>query len=541
MSASVNPAVPPRFANSRNYKWYATATVMLGMMGSVLSSTMVNVAIPDIMGTYGIGQDQAHWMSTAMLAAMPVMMLMNGWFVNNFGARNTYVGACLIFCLASIIGQFMPSYYGLVAVRTVQGACAGLLQPLTMTVMFPLFPVEERGKAMGLYGMGFILGPALGPTFGGLIVDNWHWRDIFGASVPLMLVATGMGLRFLPQRRPDAPKVRLNWVSLILIAITMGTFSTAISNGSRLGWASPLIFGLLFTAACCLVTFILVELTTKSPLLEVRLFKVRTFTISVVVGFMFGVGMFGSMYVLPIFTQTVMGYSASKAGLLLMVSGLMMMPTFPIGGRLAQGPRTGLPISAGMLMFGASSVALASADTNSAFWFVALWATFGRVGLSIAMPALQTGALRELSPDLLPYGAGTMNFVRMTGAAIGTNVLAMILDQRLVYHADYLAATQVDSNTDTRHLLEHVNAMLINHGVTAADRVPVAMNYLSQVVTAQANSLAFKDGFMVLALGFLLAAISALALAGKPKSQALRARPPEGRVPLGAGAEPTRS
>ena len=167
-------------SESPNYKWFVTATVMLGMMATVMSSTMLNVAIPNIMGTYGIGQDEAHWMSTATLAAMPVMMLMNGWFVNNFGSRATYVGACVVFCVVSAIGQFMPDYYGLVVVRAIQGACTGLLQPLTMTVMFPLFSLEERGRAMGIYGMGFILGPALGPTFGGLIVDHAHWRDVFG-------------------------------------------------------------------------------------------------------------------------------------------------------------------------------------------------------------------------------------------------------------------------------------------------------------------------------------------------------------------------
>ena len=180
MSAVPVNAVPPRFANSPNYKWFATATVMMGMMGAVMSSTMLNVAIPNIMGTYGIGQDEVHWMST--LAAMPVLMLMNGWFVNNFGVRATYVGACVVFCVASLVGQFIPDYYGLVVIRTIQGGCTGLLQPLTMTVIFPLFDKDERGKAMGVYGMGFVLGPAMGPTFGGLIVDYWHWQDAFGSS-----------------------------------------------------------------------------------------------------------------------------------------------------------------------------------------------------------------------------------------------------------------------------------------------------------------------------------------------------------------------
>ena len=173
------PAIPERYRDSPHYKWFATATVILGMLSSVLSSTMVNVAIPDIMGAYGIGQDQAHWMSTATLAAMPVLMLMNGWFVTNFGPRATYVGACVVFIVASAIGQFMPDYYGLVAIRTIQGACAGLLQPLTMTIIFPLFPLEERGRAMGIYGAGFILGPAMGPMVGGVIVDHAHWQDIF--------------------------------------------------------------------------------------------------------------------------------------------------------------------------------------------------------------------------------------------------------------------------------------------------------------------------------------------------------------------------
>jgi DHA2 family multidrug resistance protein len=515
---TINPAVPERYRHWPHYKWIATATVILGMLSSVLSSTMVNVAIPDIMGSCGIGQDQAHWMSTATLAAMPVMMLMNGWFVTNFGARNTYVGACLIFCVASAIGQFMPDYYGLVAVRTIQGACSGLLQPLTMTIIFPLFPLHERGKAMGIYGMGFILGPSLGPLFGGIIVDHAHWQDIFGWSIPGMLVASAMGMRFLPGRLAQARQVKINWVSLVLVAITMGSFLAAISNGPRLGWDAPSVFGLFFIAAVGVVSFISIELTTSRPLLEMRLFSDRAFTISVIVGFMFGVGMFGSLYVLPVFAQQVLGYTASKAGLLVMVTGLMMMPTFPVGGRLAQQPRSGYPIALGMLMFGLSSVALVDADINTGFWFVTLTAGFGRIGLSIAMPSLQTGALRNLTPELLAYGAGTMNFVRMSGAAIGTNVLALTLDHRTTYHADHLAATQTSDNPATVRLLASVQEMLLDHGVSAAEQAGLAVIYLGRMINEQAVMLAFRDGFVLLAVGFFMAAVSALALTGKPRS-----------------------
>ena len=523
--SAVASAIPKQFAHMPNYKWLATATVILGMMGAVMSSTMLNVAIPNIMGSFGIGQDEAHWMSTATLAAMPIMMLMNGWFVTNFGSRATYVGACVVFCVASAIGQLMPDYYGLVVIRAIQGGCTGLLQPLTMTVIFPLFPVEERGKAMGIYGMGFIVGPAMGPTVGGLIVDHWHWQDVFGASIPLMVLAGVMGSALLPGRNPKAKRTKLNWTSLLLITVASACFLTGLSNGPRFGWASANVFTLFLIAACCLATFISVELTTDRPLLQMRLFRIRTFTVSVLVGFVFGAGMFGSMYVLPIFAQTVLGYTAFKAGLLLMISGLLMVPIFPLGGALAQTPRSGIPISAGMFLFGVSSVVLAGADTYVTFLFVAFWATVGRIGLSIALPALQTGAMRELPPDLLPFGAGTLNFVRMTGAAAGTNVLAIMLDHRHAIHADYLAATQVESNVTTGMVIDQVSRLLSAGGLSDHEQAPLALSYLGKMVSGQANALAFQDAFVMLAVCFAIASIGALALARRPTSRMVPPRP----------------
>jgi EmrB/QacA subfamily drug resistance transporter len=329
-------------------------------------------------------------MSTAFLCAMPVTMLTNGWFVNRFGARATFIGACCLFSLAALVGQFMPSYWGLVVVRTVQGACGGLLQPLTMSIIFPLFPPAERGRAMAIYFMGFVLGPSVGPTFGGVLVDYSHWRDVFGASIPLMVVAAVLGARYLPYRDPSARVARLNWLSLALVAIAIGTFLAAISNGQRHGWASPLVFGLFFTAGASMLAFVTIELSVRAPLLEMRLFAVRSFSITTVVGVILGAGMFGSLYVLPIYCQTVLGYTAIKAGLLLMVAGLLQLPMYPIGGRLSHASRLGLPISAGMLFFAVSSVVLAATDVNSGFWYVAIWAAIGRAGLGIALTSAKS-------------------------------------------------------------------------------------------------------------------------------------------------------
>ncbi|MGA0023720.1 MAG: MFS transporter, partial [Burkholderiales bacterium] len=161
------------------YRWYATATVMLGTISAVLTTTSVNVAIPDIMGAFGIGQDRAQWLSTGTLAAMTVGMLLNAWLMNNFGQRNTFIGALAVFIVALLLAGIAPNENVLILARIVQGAVAGLLQPLAMYTLFRVFPPDQRGAAMGFFGMSVILGPASGPTLGGILIDWFNWRFIF--------------------------------------------------------------------------------------------------------------------------------------------------------------------------------------------------------------------------------------------------------------------------------------------------------------------------------------------------------------------------
>ena len=497
-------------------KWSATMTVMLGMMATILSSTMVNVAIPNIMGTFGVGQDRAHWMSSGFLSAMTVTMLLNAWFVRNFGVRNTFTFAVTVFTFASIYGQISPSFDGIVAARIIQGACAGLLQPLALTVIFSAYPPEERGKAMGMFGMGVVLGPVFGPTIGGFIIDNADWRFVFTAALPVTFVAGVLGVRFLPGRDDDTTPLQLNWTSFALVTTAVFSLLTGISNLQSGGWDSGFVFAMLLTSALSAIAFVVVESRTAHPLLQVRLFANRTFALSALVAFMFGAGMFGSIYLMPIFVQTVQGFTATKAGLLLMLSGLVLVVVFPIAGRLAGRVAPGYPIATGMCLFGISSYFLASGDVNTSFLFLTVWTAFGRIGLGLVTPSLNTGALAAISPELFPYGAGALNFTRMLGGSLGVNILAMVLEQRTARHFDILVATQTPGNSATREMLRQVDLLLQQQGIAAIDRIALSYHYLAQVVGAKANALAFQDGFMVLAIGFAVAALSALMLTRRP-------------------------
>ena len=518
MSAPASPADPALG------KWPPTLTVMLGMMSSIMTSTMVNVAIPDIMGAFGIGQDRAHWLSTGFLAAMTVAMLLNAWFVRNIGARNTFVLANVVFVGASMMGFSSPSFDGIIVARVIQGACAGLIQPLGMSVIFTAFPPAERGKAMGIFGMGVVVGPALGPLIGGLIVDGLDWRFVFLGALPISVLAAALGTRYVPGRAANATRGRLNWISFVLVTAAVVAFLNGISQGQREGWGAPLVLALLGGAALAMLLFAEVESRTRHPLLNPRLFADRGFAVASVIGFMFGAGMFGTIYLMPIFVQTIQGFTATKAGTLLLTAEILAIAMYPVAGWLAQHYRPGYPIAAGLALFGVSAFSLTAADSDSGFWFLVGWSAVGRIGLATVFPALTASALATLAKDMVAQGAGTMNFIRMTGGAFGVNLMAILLERGASGHAALLTASQTAANDTTRSLLERTSGLLIEAGLPAGQRMALALDYLGDMIVARADGLAFRDAFMVLAIGFAVASFSALLLGARSPKPIIQER-----------------
>lgn len=520
MTAAVQPAPPQAAAPAGLFRWITMFTVMMGLLGTVMSSTMANIAIPDVMGAFGIGQDRAHWMSSGFLSAMTVSMLLNAWFLTNLGARNSFIGAMLVFSAASVLGEVAPTYEVVIIARVIQGACAGLLQPMAMSVTFMTFKPHERGVAMGLFGMGVVIGPALGPTIGGFIVDNLGWRYVFTATLPLPLIATALALYFVPVRDPNAVRTKLNWLSLLLMVTTVGGLLNGLSNGQRLGWESVYVTGSLLIAAGAAIAFVLRELHSRTPLVNLELFTSRTYAASAVVSLVFGAGFFGSTYLLPIFAQTVCGFTAVKAGLMLLPAGLAQLVIFPLAGRLVTRVRPGWPILFGLLAFAISTFEFAKADFDTDFWTLALWLTLGRIGLGFVFPSLSIGSLQSLRADLVPYGAGTLNFTRMVGAAVGVNLLAVIVEQRTASHASQLTQTQTWDNQTTQLLLGRLDALLAKGGLAGIETTAAHLDYLGRIIMAKANWLAFQDGFLVVAVAFLVAMLLAIPLTRKERGPA---------------------
>lgn len=495
------------------YRWLATVTVMLGTISAVLTTTSVNVAIPDIMGAFGIGQDRAQWLSTGTLAAMTVGMLLNAWLMDNFGQRKVFIGSLAVFIAALLLAGLAPNENVLIFSRIVQGAIAGVLQPLAMYTLFRVFPPNKRGTAMGLFGMSVILGPAIGPALGGVLIDLFNWRFIFFAPMAVSMLAIIIGSLFLPGREDDSARVRFDWPGFVMLSVAIATVLTALSNGQREGWNSDYVLSLFAIAVTAGCTFIVWSLRVDAPLVNLRVFANPRFAAASAVGVIYGAGIFGSTYLVPLFVQTVQHATPLAAGMLLMPAGLIMGVLMPIGGYMSDRISPTVLVITGLLFFAVSAFWLAGVDTNMPFWTVAFAVVLSRIGISLIKPALNLTAMRALTPDQLSQGAGMINFVRQLGGAFGVNLLSILLDRRTMFHSDTLTATQSAANSATIELLRHVESLLARAGIPEELQGAGALHFLGKVIYAQAYTMGFRDSFLVVAIVYVLAIIPAWIMA----------------------------
>lgn len=490
-----------------NYKYLVTFAGMIGVIAMVLSVTIANVAIPSVMGAYGIGQDQAQWMATAFIATMTLSQLLNSWIVDAFGPRLGFMFIIVVFLLGTAICALSPTYDFIILGRVLQGFSAGVSQPLVMALLFRVFPSDRRAFAMGLYGMAIMLAPGLGPVVGGIAIDWLSWRHIFYIPLPFCIAGLVAAFFFMPGGMRVKRFPPFDWTGFLLLATALVLLLSSLADGQRHGWLSNEIMirlGVGFSAAAA---FVVAQLNTDKPLLDVTLFRDPAFASATMVGFVVGFGNMSSSYAIPVFVQTVQGFSATEAGLVLVPAGIVMMISFPFTGRVADHVPAHFPIMLGLIFFAAGAVLMSGCDINSAFWFIAITTIIGRFGMALIIPALTNAGMKNLSQEKLNPGAGGMNFMRQLGGSFGISLFVVWTEQRTQIYSDALTATQTPANSSSSQLLQLVSELLNAGGVSSAIRESGALHFLGNVVQAQATTFGFQDGFLFIAAVFICALI----------------------------------
>ena len=412
------------------YKWRVMLTVMIGTMTMVLSATIVNVALPTIMETYAVSHTGGQWLVTGFLASMAVGMLMNAWLVERYGARRTYLAALSLFAGVSLAGGLAVSFEMLVLVRVAQGLIAGVVQPLALLLIYSVFPVNQRGQAMGLYGMGVILGPTFGPAMGGVLVDLISWRAVFFVVLPTCAYAFWLACRYLGQEQPEQRPQPMDLPGALLLGGWLVALLWALANGSHLGWHSGVIIAAFTSFAVLFTAFALRQLRSSAPLLALEVFRHPGFPAACLVAMLTGAGLFGSVYLLPLLVQIVLERSASTAGMVLIPAGLAMAVTFAIAGRLTDRVSPGAIAGTGMVLYAVSCLVLGFAGAGLSLLLITIMAAIGRMGLSLSMPPIMLQAIGSLPAGLVNQGTGVISFARQLGASLGVTGTAILLQER---------------------------------------------------------------------------------------------------------------
>jgi len=417
----------------RNRTWII-ATVMLGTVSTITAATIVNVAFPALIAEFHVGHDSLQWVAAGFLGAMTTTMLATAWLVETYGQRRTFIAALAIFLASSALGAASFSPEVLIASRVLQGAAAGILQPLAMIALFEVFPPERRGSAMGLFGLGIVLVPAVGPSIGGILLESFGWRSIFLLPLPFCLAGLALGWRFLPGRHGAGPGTRFDRVGFALLATGLACLLNVPVVGHRAGWVSLPLVAIGSLTLSLLAGFIAWEFRVPAPLLALRLFAGRGFRATALVALAYGLGLFGTTYLIPVFVQDVAGYSPSRAGALLIIPGFGLAITIALAGRWTDRIEPRRIVIAGLALFALSSLLLAFAGRATGFAVLGLWLLIGRIGLGMIIPALSVAAVQALDERYIAYAASSVNFVRQLGGAIGVNLLAVLLEWRLGVH-----------------------------------------------------------------------------------------------------------
>ncbi|AVS72961.1 DHA2 family efflux MFS transporter permease subunit [Paracidovorax cattleyae] len=427
------------------YRWLLLLSVMVGTMASIMSSTIVNVAIPDMSHHFTLGQARAQWVTSGFMVATTVAMLTTPWLLARYGYRATYVGAMVLLLVGGIGGGVAGRYEWVLLARVLEGLAAGVVQPIPAVIILHAFQPHEQGRASGIFGMGVVLAPAIGPSVGGLLVDWFGWRSIFFMVVPFCIASLVLAYRYVPVSSPggvaaDRAGASLDWVGLLLGAV--GTL--CLLNGLVSLRDGPALMSavLLLAALAALAAFIAWERRMLArqgrPLMDLRLFEVRQFAMGSIVAFIYGTALFGSTYLLPVFLQLGLQMSASHVGTLMLPAGIVLAATIPLVGRMADRQPTHLLVGIGLALLALSFGLMAFAGLHTALWLLVAFAVLGRIGLGFILPSLNLGAMRPLAKPLIAQGSSAISFVRMLGGAAGVSLCGIVLEWRIAAHGDSL-------------------------------------------------------------------------------------------------------
>ncbi len=521
---------PAQTWKPKHNPWVIALVVTMATFMEVLDTSIANVALPHIAGNLSAGTDESTWVLSSYLVANAIILPISAWFATRFGRKRFYMTCVVLFGVSSLLCGLAPSLAWLVFFRVIQGLGGGGLAPSEQAILADTFPPQKRGMAFAIYGMAVVLAPAIGPTLGGYITDNFDWRWIFFINVPVAIVSLILTSR-LVEDPPHVDAVRKNpgkvdVIGLILIAVAVGAGQVVLDKGERLDWfSSPFILGFQIASTTCLIAAIFWEYYHPNPIVDIRLFKNRNFAISCILMFMLGAALFGATVLLPQLVQTLMGYTAEQAGIVLSPGAVVIILLLPFVGRMINkvDPRWMIAFGFAVAGLGLLNMTRVSPemDMPTIIWMRIIQMT----GVAFLFVPIQTLTYVGVPMEKNNNVSGMINLARNSGGSIGIAALETILSRRTQFHQGVLASHTSGFDRPFQNMFAQITQSMTQAGYDASTAAQMAYARIYGLMQAQAAWLAYLDTIWL--YGIICLAVVPLAF--------LMKRPKKGAAPV-AGA-----
>lgn len=504
-------------------KWLIVITVMLPTIMEIIDTSVANVALPYMQGSLNAGTEEITWVLTSYLVSNAVVLPMTGWLARMFGRKRFLLTCIILFTISSVLCGAAPNLGTLIFFRVLQGAAGGALIPISQAILLETFPPKQHGIAMAIFGVGAMTGPIVGPALGGWITDQMNWRWIFYINIPVGLIAVAMATLFIfdpPYLREGMAKVlKVDYWGLFLLTLSMGGLQVVLDKGQQEDWFnSSFIISFSIITVVSLIALIWVELTHEQPIVNLRLFKSVSFSAGNLVMFVVGFGLYSSIMLIPMFLQTLMGYSATDAGMVMAPGGVATLLTMPFVGAMLQ-KRDGRKIVLTGLIISASAMFLMQGLNLQASYWAFVWPRIVLgVGLAMIFVPLTTVTLSGIARQEMGNATGVFNLLRNIGGSVGIAIAATLLSRLSQFYQTSLVSHITPYNQVFQMRLSELKQALIAKGMQAAQADQTAIGMIYGMVRKQAATLAYNRIFFIIGLAFLTI-IPLLLLLKRPSHQ----------------------
>lgn len=503
-------------SGNASYKWWVLANIMIGTSMVVLDATIVNVALPKIMAAFGITVDTAEWVLNGYLIAFSVMLPASAWFADHFGYKNIYIAALVIFTAGSFLCAIAWNESALIFFRVLQGLGGGFLMPVGMAIVLREFPIEQRGTALGFWSVAAAGSVSFGPLIGGYLVDRFDWSSIFLVNVPIGIL--GILATWIILRNYKTEKSRsFDFIGFASMAASVVSLLLALADGNADwntgGWTSTFILTNFAISFVSLVIFLIRELTAKHPLIELRLFKSFNYSMSNIIRFIFGLSVFGSTFLLPLYLQTSLGYTAYQAGAVYLPTGLIQGVAAPVSGILTDRINPKIITLVGILLLGWSWYLNGFLSLFSMHSEVMFPMYLRGLGMGLMFTPLTALGLKDIKGTDMAQASGLFNVIRQVGGSFGVALIGTIFTERTDFHTAIDSQAVSAYSSSYKHILNGIrNFATYRVAAPIAEEISRAKALIISDVTKQAIVQATDDTFLFAFVIMMLCVIPILLL-----------------------------